>query len=90
LNELYAKYRAQGFEIIGVSTDQEQHKKDWIDGIKKYKILWPQYWDMNGREATKLSILAFPTNYLLDHEGRIVMKNIKPEELAEFLKANIK
>ncbi|WP_159441119.1 TlpA disulfide reductase family protein [Pedobacter caeni] len=90
LNELYARYKGKGFEIIGISTDQEKHKKDWIAGIKKHKILWPQYWDMNGAEAAKLSILAFPTNYLLDGEGRILKKNIKPDELEGFLQENVK
>ncbi|NQX42591.1 Alkyl hydroperoxide reductase subunit AhpC (peroxiredoxin) [Pedobacter steynii] len=90
LNKLYAKYRTKGFEIIGISTDKERDKEDWIKGIKKHKILWPQYWDKNGIESAKLSILAFPTNYLLDHEGRIVMKNIKPDELEVFLQVNIK
>ena len=82
---LYEKYKGSGFEIVGVSTDKEKYKTDWQNAIKKYKLLWPQYWDINGLESTKMSINAFPTNFLLDKQGVIIRKNISPVELEEFL-----
>ena len=85
LKNLYEKYKGSGFEIVGVSTDKEKYRTDWQNAIKKYQLLWPQYWDINGVEATKMSINAFPTNFLLDKEGMIIRKNISPVELEEFL-----
>jgi cytochrome oxidase Cu insertion factor (SCO1/SenC/PrrC family) len=82
---LYDKYKGSGFEIVGVSTDKEKYKTDWQNAIKKYQLLWPQYWDINGVESTKMSINAFPTNFLLDKEGMIIRKNISRVELEEFL-----
>jgi thiol-disulfide isomerase/thioredoxin len=89
LKNLYEKYKGSGFEIVGVSTDKEKYKTDWQNAIKKYQLLWPQYWDINGVEATKMSINAFPTNFLLDKEGMIIRKNISPVELEEFLSKQI-
>lgn len=85
LKNLYEKYKGSGFEIVGVSTDKEKYKTDWQNAIKKYQLLWPQYWDKNGVEATKMSINAFPTNFLLDKEGIIIRKNISTVELEDFL-----
>ena len=85
LKYLYDKYKGSGFEIVGISTDNEKYKTDWQNAIKKYQLLWPQYWDINGVEATKMSINAFPTNFLLDKQGIIIKKNISPVELEEFL-----
>jgi thiol-disulfide isomerase/thioredoxin len=89
LKNLYEKYKGSGFEIVGVSTDKEKYKTDWQNAIKKYQLLWPQYWDINGVEATKMSINAFPTNFLLDKQGIIIRKNISPVELEEFLSKQI-
>lgn len=85
LKNLYEKYKGRGFEIVGVSTDKVKYKTAWQNAIKKHQLLWPQYWDINGVESTKISINAFPTNFLLDRQGEIIKKNISPIELEEFL-----
>lgn len=90
LKELYEEYKSKGFDIIGISTDQTNYRKDWQNIINKYQLLWPQYWDMNGQESAKLSINAFPSSFLLDNQGNIIKKDIRPVELAKFLLENIK
>lgn len=90
LKNLYEKYKGKGFEIVGVSTDKVKYKTDWQNAIKKHQLVWPQYWDINGQEAAKLSINAFPTNFLLDSRGIIIKKNLRPPELKQFLLENIK
>lgn len=85
LKTIYDTYKSKGFEIIGISTDKPAHKEAWQRMIAKYELVWPQYWDVAGKEANKLSINAFPTNVLLDKNGKIVKKNIKPAELTQFL-----
>ena len=89
LKDLYKDYHAKGFEIIGVSTDKLAAGKNWKTTIGKHQLPWLQYWDKNGAESYKLSIVVFPTNFLVNDKGIIVQKNLSPAELKEFLQANI-
>jgi len=76
-------------EIIGISTDRSKYKNNWLRAIDKYQIQWPQYWDMDGIESSRLSINVFPTTVLLDSKGIIISKHIRPAELEQFLKENL-
>ena len=87
LNKINEKYSSQ-FEIVGISTDELKHKQDWLNVIKTKGLNWRQYWDCDGKEATKLSIRTFPTNFLVNADGEIIKKNIKPAQLEEFLRNN--
>lgn len=89
LKETYERYKGKGFEILGISTDKLQYKEAWLRTIEKHQLLWPQYWDENGAESSKLSINKFPTNFLLDKEGKIIQKDLRPLELEQFLVENL-
>ncbi len=89
LNNIYHTYKEKGFEIIGISTDRSKFKNNWLGAIEKYEIRWPQFWDIDGVESTKLQINAFPTSFLLDSHGVIIDKNIKPAALENFLFENL-
>jgi peroxiredoxin len=89
LKAMYKLYHSKGFEIIGISTDKLKYKNDWLDVIQKDGLIWPQYWDIDGKETTSLSIEAFPTNFLLDSEGKIIRKNMRTAELRQFLTENM-
>ncbi|MFP4096607.1 MAG: redoxin domain-containing protein [Cyclobacteriaceae bacterium] len=89
LRETYQAYKSQGFEVIGISTDRTRYKENWEKAIEKYQLSWPQYWDQNGVESSKLSINKFPSNFLLDQQGKIIKKDLRPVELEQFLKENI-
>jgi len=78
----YAKYKGKGFEIYGVSLDQEKDK--WVEAIAKDGITWPQvsdlqYWNNSG--ARKYNVQSIPYTVLLDKEGKIIAKNLRGEEL---------
>ncbi|MEY4935529.1 MAG: hypothetical protein RIS64_1888, partial [Bacteroidota bacterium] len=45
-------------------------KKNWKNVIKNFNLPWQQYLDLNGIEAKKLSIVAYPSNFLLDEQGK--------------------
>ncbi|GGK10953.1 hypothetical protein GCM10007962_01300 [Yeosuana aromativorans] len=85
LKKIYKKYKSRGFEIIGISTDQTKYIENWKRVIDEKQLLWTQYLDENGIEAKKYNINYFPTNFLLDAEGKILRRNIKPSQLEEFL-----
>ena len=46
--------------------------------------------DENGNISKKYSINKFPTNFLLDSEGKIIKRDIPQEELEKFLEENLK
>lgn len=90
MQNIYEKYKDAGFDVIGVTVDKSDGKKDWIDAIAKHGMKWKQYWDVDGKEAKKYSIDSYPTSFLLDSNGKIIKKNILLEELDVWLEKNLK
>jgi thiol-disulfide isomerase/thioredoxin len=77
MKELYAKYRDQGVEFIGVSLDQPK-EQGGLDKLTKYvkdnKIEWPQYYQGNGWQSEfskSWGINSIPTMFLVDTEGKL-------------------
>ena len=69
----YAKLHAQGFEIIGISLDEDDAALKRVLGSKK--MTWPQFFDGSGWEseiARRFGVTAIPSMWLLDREGMIV------------------
>ncbi len=86
LSKLYSKYKDKGFEIYGVSLDE--NKKAWINVVKKDKITWLQVNDNGGWEAKtalKWNINAIPTSYLIDKNGILIGMDLEPEQLEAML-----
>ena len=78
----YEKHHAQGFEIIGVSLDQD--KTQLLSFLTREKMTWPQHLD--GKEpgaslAAKYGVETIPSTFLLDREGKIIEKNLRGEAL---------
>lgn len=90
LKNLYSQSSIKGFEIVGISIDNETDKENWENTIINEKLIWQQYWDMNGKEAHRLSIYSFPSNFLIDSTGKIIAKNISMEGLEELLNRSLK
>lgn len=87
LVKLYSKYRDKGFEIYGVSMDE--NKKDWMKAIRKDKISWPQVNDNRGREAQTAidwGLFQIPTSYLINKDGIVVAMDLEKKELENALK----
>jgi len=89
LKRLYTQYHQLSFEIIGISVDKLKYKDDWLRIIESKQLPWPQLWDVAGKEAANLSINIYPTNFLLDSDGKIIEKNLSPSELEAFLKVHL-
>ncbi|PTY05861.1 TlpA family protein disulfide reductase [Opitutaceae bacterium EW11] len=87
----YQKYHNKGFEIVGVSLDQN---KDTLEKFLKEKgMTWGQYFDGKGWEnvlARKYGISSIPATFLIGTDGKIVAKDLRGEaleaELAKLLK----
>lgn len=79
----YEKYHGQGFEIVGISLDNDADKLKGFIAAKN--IAWPQYYDGQGWEgklARKYGVTAIPTTYLLDQDGKIVAKGLRGAALS--------
>jgi thiol-disulfide isomerase/thioredoxin len=87
LVKLYSKYKDKGFEIFGVSLDDQKNK--WKAAIKQDKITWLQVNDNGGWEAKIVEawgINAIPTSYLIDREGKLLAMDLEGKELERALK----
>ncbi len=87
LVNLYDKYRDKGFEILGVSLDE--NIKDWKRAIIKDKISWLQVIDTNGWDAVaalKWNIEAIPSSFLIDQLGNVVAINPDKEKLESIVR----
>jgi len=80
----YRKYHSQGFEIIGISLDQDRAKL--IEFTKAMNMTWPQYFDGQGwgnKLVVKYGIEGIPATYLLDGNGKIIGRDLRGEELMQ-------
>lgn len=78
----YEAHHAQGFEIIGVSLDQDRLKLQ--NFTKQHDMPWPQFFDGQGwgnQLAVKYGIESIPANFLLDGHGKIIGQDLRGEEL---------
>ncbi len=78
----YGKYHDQGFEIIGISLDQDPAR--FTEFVRAMNLGWPQYFDGQGWQnklAVKYGVEQIPSTYLLDAGGKIIAKNLRGEAL---------
>ena len=78
----YKKYHDQGFEIIGVSLDQD--KTTLENFLRQNGMTWPQFFDGRGwgnKLAMKYGVESIPATYLLDGSGKIIAKDLRGEAL---------
>ncbi len=83
----YKKYHDKGFEIIGISLDQ--NKKKFLRFIEDNDMTWRQFYDGKGGNnelARKYSIDSIPSTFLLDKNGKIIAKNLRGPALEEAIK----
>lgn len=87
LGKLYSKFKDKGFEILGVSLDEE--KANWTKAIKQDKVSWLQVNDPGGwRSATVMrwGLVAIPTSYLIDRNGKLIAMDLEGKNLEKALK----
>lgn len=78
----YEKLHAKGFEILGLSFDQE--KADLERVIQREKITWPQHFDDSGESVfgKEFDVATIPTMWLVDKKGVLRDLNAR-QQLAE-------
>jgi len=84
---LYQKYKNSGFEIFGVSLDE--NRDAWINAINKDQLLWTHGSDLqkwNSPIVNVYNIDAIPYTVLVDKEGKIISKKLIGKDLELKLK----
>ena len=80
----YEKHHSKGFEIIGISLDQDQTKLTTF--TKQKNMTWQQFFDGKGwgnKLAAKYGVNSIPATYLLDGDGKIIAKNLRGDDLEQ-------
>lgn len=79
----YQKHHADGFEIIGVSLDDDRATLDKF--LKKTDgMTWPEFFDGLGWHnalVVKYGVEGIPTNFLIGRDGKVLGKSLRGEEL---------
>ena len=79
LTKVYQKHHDEGFEILGISLDNDRADLDAF--LKKSPLPWPQVFEPGGLEknrlATEFGIIALPTMILVDPQGKVVNRNLR-------------
>jgi len=76
LTAIYNSYHERGFEIFAVSLDNNAEM--WNDGIRIDETEWIQVSDLKYPSSPVQKLYAIeeiPTVYLLDQNGKILIKN---------------
>ncbi|NDC54637.1 MAG: TlpA family protein disulfide reductase [Planctomycetia bacterium] len=87
--EQYEKYHDQGFEVVGVSLDEDRDALETF--VAERKIPWPILYEKPAGEgwrhplATYYGISGIPTVILIGRDGKVVTLNARGEKLGEEL-----
>ena len=87
----YEKYKSRGFEIVGVSFDN--NKAAWQKAVTDLGITWPQMSDLKGWQcaaSAAYNIKAIPATILFDPEGRVVCTDLRGKEIESKLSELLK
>lgn len=81
---LYDKYKMDGFEILGISMDD--NKASWLNAIKADKQAWINYCDLTpwpyNETAKRFSITYLPSNILIDRDGIVIGQDLPVNKIA--------
>jgi thiol-disulfide isomerase/thioredoxin len=85
----YEKYHAKGFEVVGVSLDEDRAALEAF--VSEKKLPWPILFEQSGGAgwqhpmATKYGISGIPQLILIGRDGNVITLNARGEGLAKQL-----
>lgn len=74
--KLYKELHAKGFEVVGISLDQDKAELEAF--LKNKGMEWPQYFDGKGPQNDlflRFKLESIPTAWLLNKKGLVVSRN---------------
>lgn len=82
--EAYQKLHDKGFEVVGISFDQDKEKLERV--TKEKGMTWPQYFDGKGWKnafGVKYGIHGIPEMWLVNKQGKVVTTNARRDLAAQ-------
>jgi thiol-disulfide isomerase/thioredoxin len=70
LNQMQARYAAQGLQVIGVNLDEQRGAADAF--LKEVPARFTLKFDPAGKLALKFNVQAMPSSFLLDASGNVL------------------
>lgn len=89
--EAYSKYKSKGFEIVGISLDED--KEAWMQGIKDMNMSWVQISDLKGWNSelsAPYGVVSIPFTLLVDQDGNVIAENLRGTALDSKLEELLK
>jgi thiol-disulfide isomerase/thioredoxin len=86
LIKLYNQYKEKGFEIVGISVDNDAN--DWAKAIQEDHLPWANVSDLKGWKnelAVKYKLNFLPFNILIDSSHKIIASELWPIQLKPYL-----
>ena len=74
MKEVYSKFKSDRFEIMSISIDD--NRDSWLRQLKAQQLPWLQVLDDQHLYLHGFAITGVPTTYLIDPDGKIVMKEL--------------
>jgi thiol-disulfide isomerase/thioredoxin len=83
--EIYEKYRNDGFEIVGISIDKNHEA--WLRAVSHHELEWPQLIDNDEDNIANshFAVTSIPATFLIGPDGKILVHQIKGDELDQKL-----
>ncbi len=72
LDSLHAKYASQGLTVVGLTL--EEREKAIAAFLEAVPVRFPVVVDATGRAGEAFGVVAMPTTFLIDREGRIAAR----------------
>lgn len=90
LKQLHADYHKDGFEVIGISLDEERSVVDAFQA--KARLPWRLALSKTDRDATRerFRVVTIPSMFLVDAAGRIQYVDVRGEELRRVVERTLK
>ena len=85
--EVYHKYHALGFDIVGLSFDNS--KDPWVKAIDTWNMPWTHLSDLKGWNSLASEtyyVRSIPDNLLIDPKGQVVARGLRGAALGARLK----
>lgn len=70
MNDLQAKYRAEGFEVLAVNLDAKREDADKF--LAEVPAQFTLAFDAKGESAKRFEIKGMPSSYLIGRDGKVV------------------
>lgn len=80
----YEKFKSQGFEIVGVSLDNDE--KAWKKAVETMNMTWYQMSDLKGWKSSAADLYGvrgIPATVLITQDGTIVERDLTGKDLEE-------